>query len=337
MKPIVVILFVLHSLHARAQQPDSVRIFIDSALHTMQKHSAFAGRVNWKKMTGNVHRMTKNARTYKEAAPGIKYAFNALGDKHGWLVFGEEDYHNPAFSPDTGRVSADIKLAASKGAKIYCGTVNDRYAYISIPFFGGQTADQVTRFAQRIQDSLCKVITPSTRGIIIDLRLNAGGNIAPMLAGLSNVLGNGDVSISTDKKGNITGRTTVQNNSIIMDGVTRASLASNCGDLSKMPVAVIIGPVTGSSGEGLAISFTGRDKSILVGEASGGYTTANDGFLLAGDNYGMVLAVSYMTDRYGKPYQENVRPVIEINGGDNFFDHAHDQKIQAAVAWLDKQ
>lgn len=337
MRTAIAVVFLLSAINIKAQQPDSVRIFIDSALHVMQNNSAFSNQVNWNKMSATVHRRSKHARTYTEAAPAIKYAFDALNDKHGWLVFGNEDYHNPKFKPDTARISANIKLAASKGPKVYCSVINNAYAYVSVPFFGGQTDDQMSRFAQRIQDSLCKVTGPSTKGIIIDLRLNAGGNIAPMLAGVSNVLGNGDVSIAIDKQGNITGRTAIEGNKVIMDGIVRTSLGKACADLSKLPVAVIIGPVTGSSGEAMAISFIGRGRTVLIGEDTGGYTTANNGFLLAGDDYGIVLAVGYMTDRSGKSYHDNVKPDIEVSGGDDFFDQAQDKKIEAAVKWLARQ
>lgn len=336
MRSLLAVLLLLSVFPIHAQQPDSVRIFIDSALQVMQKNSIFSKQVNWKNMTASVQRMSKNARTYKEAAPAIKYAFNALDDKHGWLVFGDEEYRNPKFKPDTGRISENIKLVASKGPKIYCSVVNDNYAYVSIPFFGGQTAEQMQRFGQQIQDSLCKVITASNKGIIIDLRLNAGGNIAPMLAGVSNVLGNDDVSITANDKGQITGRTTIQGNKVMMDGTMRTSLTNNCADLTKLPVAVIIGPVTGSSGEALALGFIGRDKAILIGEATAGYTTANDGFLLAGRKYGMVLSVDYMTDRFGNVYEDKVKPDIEVIGGDDFFNHTKDKKIQAALEWLAK-
>jgi hypothetical protein len=333
----IAVLLLISTANLSAQQPDSVRIFIDSALHVMQNNSVFSKQVNWKNIAATIHRMSKNAKTYMEAAPAIKYAFDALGDKHGWLVFGDQDYRNPKFTPDTGRISQNIKLAASKGPKIYCSVVNDHYAYISIPFFGGQTDEQMTRFGQQIQDSLCKAINPTVKGIIIDLRLNAGGNIAPMLAGVSNVLGNDDVSITADSKGNITGRTTIEGNKVMMDGILRTSLTKSGADLTKVPVAVITGPATGSSGEALAISFIGRDKAVLVGEATGGYTTANNGFLLAGEDYGIVLAVGYMTDRFGNVYYDNVKPDIEVVGGDDFFSHAKDKKIQAAVEWLAKQ
>ena len=119
MKRILFFLIVCTTVKAQAQQPDSVRAFIDSALHTMQRHSVFSYKVNWKQMTQHVHQMTRNAKTYKEAAPGIKHAFDALGDKHGWLVFDDEEYRNPHFKQDTGRITENMKQAAAKGPKIY--------------------------------------------------------------------------------------------------------------------------------------------------------------------------------------------------------------------------
>ncbi|HQR00071.1 MAG TPA: S41 family peptidase [Ferruginibacter sp.] len=337
MKRILLLCLACTALKTQAQQPDSVRVFIDSALHVMQRHSVFTRKVNWKQMTQKVYQMTRNAKTYKEAAPGIKYAFDALGDKHGWLVLGEEEYRNPHFKQDTGRITDNMKQAASKGPKIYCGVVNDQYAYLSIPFFGGQTDEQMTRFAQRIQDSLCKVVNVKTKGIIIDLRLNAGGNSYPMLAGLANVFGSGDLSVHKDRQGKITERTTLDGYKLVQDGQLRTTLGKACGDLTGLPVAVIIGPITGSSGEGLAIALSARKKTILVGENTAGYTSVNNGFLLAGDQYGMVLAESFMTDRYGNTWYDRVRPTIPVTGGDDFFHHASDKKIQAAVQWLKKQ
>ena len=339
MKKIVFGLGILVTIATNAiagQQPDSVKIFIDKALTTMQENSAFAKKVNWDDIRARVNQMSENASTYAEAAPAIKYAFDALNDKHGWLVFAEEEYHNPKFQGKKSRLSENMKQAALKGAQLYSGTVNNKYAYISIPFFGGQKADQINSFAQRIQDSLFSVINETTEGIIIDLRLNGGGNMYPMFAGLSNVLGDDDISILADSTGKIIERSFIRKNDFIQDGRIAASLAKNYGDLSRMPVAVIIGPGTGSSGECLAAGFIGRKKTVLIGETTAGYTTANNGFLLAGEDYAMVLAVGYLTDRFGNTYYDNVTPDIEVTG-DDFFNHANDQKIQAAVKWFESK
>lgn len=195
MKSIFASFFILCSLQGKAQQPDSVRKFIDSALRIMEQNSVFSKRVNWKNIGDTVYAITKNASNFKDAAPGIKYAFNALGDKHGWLSLNGEMYRNPDFVYDTSRISENISEAALNGARIYTGIVENKYAYISIPYFGGQTEEKMKAFAQKIQDSLFININESTKGIIIDLRLNAGGNMFPMFAGLSNVLGETDFGL----------------------------------------------------------------------------------------------------------------------------------------------
>lgn len=291
MKFRICIMMLFISVTARSQQPDSVKHFISNALHIMQKNSVFSGNVNWQQVRDTVYSVTSGASTFKDAAPGLQIAFNALGDKHGWLAFGEDEYRNPNFVIDTGRISANMKQAASKGPKIYAGIVNNEYAYISIPFFGGQTEAQMASFAQRIQDTLFTLVNENTRGIIIDLRLNAGGNMFPMIAGLSNVLGETDFAIYPTANKDSIERSSITKNGVAVNGRIITPLPKTYGDLSAHPVALIIGPVTGSAGECLAAGFIGRNKTALIGETTAGFTSANDGFLLHGNDYGMVLSV----------------------------------------------
>lgn len=337
MRSIIIIIALVSSLQVKAQQPDSVRKFIDSALSTMQRNSVYAARLNWKNIRDTAYALTKNATNLMEAAPGIKYAFDALGDKHGWLVFRDEMYRNPNFVFDTTRNTENMKKAAANGARLYSGIVQEEYAYISIPYFGGQTPDKVMAFAQRIQDSLYKTVNERTKGIIIDLRLNAGGNMFPMIAGLSNVLGQTDFALypMTDDIG--FERSCITKDGIAVNGTIITPLPKTYGDLSAHPVALILGPMTASAGECVAASFVGRSRTIFVGEPTGGYTTTNNGFLLHGDDYGMVLAVDHLRDRYANIYYDDVKPDIRIIGGDDFFNRESDKKIQAAMKWIDAQ
>ncbi|HEX2684140.1 MAG TPA: S41 family peptidase, partial [Ferruginibacter sp.] len=206
-----------------------------------------------------------------------------------------------------------------------------------IPFFGGQSASQMQVFAQRIQDSLYKVINERTKGIIVDLRLNAGGNMFPMIAGLSNVLGETDFAIYPKADNSGFERSTITREGVAVNGTIITGLPRTYGDLSAHPVAVILGPVTGSAGECVAAAFVGRGHTIFVGENTAGFTTANDGFRLSGDDYGMVLAVGYLRDRYANIYYDDIKPDIRVIGGDDFFNPENDKKIQAAVNWIGKQ
>jgi carboxyl-terminal processing protease len=329
------ILLFQNTIHA--QQPDSVRIFVDSALNIMQRHSMYAQNVNWQTVRDSAHLLANDATTYPDAAPALKYAFNQLQDKHGWLVLNDTDYHNPAFPPDTGHLTPALKNAALNfGGKVFSRRIQN-YAYLNIPYFGGQSGAQMNAFAQRIQDSLCKAVTPAVKGIIIDLRLNGGGNVIPMLIGVSNVLGNGVVAQSHGGDGNITGRTVIENYSVTVLDTIVIRLQKACGDFTKLPVAVLIGPMTGSSGESVAIAFSTRPKTLLLGEETAGFTTSNSGFLLPGTNNGIVIGEDFMTDKNGKEYRNGVPPQFAVDGGDNYDDFTGDRKIKVALQWLNKQ
>src|SRR6476620_2589174 len=68
-----------------AQTNDSVRVFVDSALNIMQRRSIFSHPLNWETIRDSVHTLSARATSYSEAAPSIRFAFNLLQDKHGWL------------------------------------------------------------------------------------------------------------------------------------------------------------------------------------------------------------------------------------------------------------
>jgi C-terminal processing protease CtpA/Prc len=151
------------------------------------------------------------------------------------------------------------------------------------------------------------------------------------------VLGNGVVAQSRDATGVITGSTEIKNYSITVLDTIEVRLKKNCGDFTKLPVAVLIGPMTGSSGEGLAIAFTTRPRTILIGEATAGLTTGNNGFLLPGTNNGIVIGEDFMTDKNGKQFRDGVAPALFVAGSDDYNNALNDAKVKAALQWLHKQ
>jgi hypothetical protein len=326
-------LIFLLPLLCGAQKADSVRVFIDSALNIMQNRSLFAKNLDWKKIRDTVRFMTKEATTYEEAAPAIKFAFNLLNDKHGWLVLNDESYINPFLARDNSRINEATKSVITKPA-VKCAVLQKQYAYLSIPFFGGQSSKAMNDFAQRIQDSLCKVVSPATKGIIIDLRLNGGGNMYPMVIGISNLLPDGKLTESVNSNGDIDGAFILKNRSVTLLDTITVRLKRTCGDLQKIPLAVLIGPATGSSGEQLAIVLSTRKNTMLIGENTAGYVTANNGFLLPGNNNGIVIGESYTKDKTGKVYLDDVVPGVRLIGGDDFTNLLNDKKIAAASNWI---
>jgi C-terminal processing protease CtpA/Prc len=323
-------------LQAASAQPDSVRRFVDSALSLMQTRSLYADNLDWQKVGDSARKLAAGATSYADAGAAIKFAFNLLGDKHGWLVLAGEQYVNPFMRRDNSRINEATRSVITKPA-VRQATLQGQYAYLSIPFFGGQTTKGMNDFAQRIQDSLGKALPQKPKGIIIDLRLNGGGNMYPMVVGVSNVLGNGRFTESVNGNGEVDGSFEMKDYTITLLDTMVVRLQKTHGNLENLPVAVLIGPATGSSGEQLAIILSLRKNTVLIGEPTAGYVTGNNGFLLPGNENGLVLAESYTKDSQGKVYKTDVEPALSITGGDNFTDLKQDKKIQAALEWLSKK
>jgi carboxyl-terminal processing protease len=335
-KLVLLLLLLQLAIISYAQSNDSVRVFVDSALNIMQRRSIFAPRLNWPAIRDSAHKISSKATSYAEAAPAIQFAFNLLQDKHGWLEINGIQYINPFVKRDDSRINTQT-LKAIVRAPIKSTVLEKSYAYLAIPYTNGQTKDKMNSFAQQVQDSLCKVVSPATKGLVIDLRLNGGGNVFPMIIGIINVLGDGNYTESVNSLGEKEGELVIKGQQITLLDTIVVKLQKSCGDLTRLPVAILTGPATGSSGEQLAIILSIRKNTILIGENTAGYTTGNNGFLLPGKDNGIVIGESYTRDKTGKVYLGEVSPSIAVIGGDNFIDLTKDNKIQAAIKWLKQQ
>lgn len=195
--------------------------------------------------------------------------------------------------------------------------------------------DDVSKFAQMLSDTLCKYASKKTKGIVLDLRLNGGGQFSSMIAGIAPLLGNNYLGGGINSDAVKTMEFRIKNGNILLNNyqVTHVSHKSKL-KLERTPVAIIIGPTTASSGCILAISFKGRDNTIFIGESTAyGYATANDYFVF-GNNLFLNLSTTFSIDRNNKVYKDVVEPDLIIKGEDNFNAIKNDNKVKLALKWL---
>ena len=98
----------------------------------------------------------------------------------------------------------------------------------------------------------------------------------------------------------------------------------------EFKIEVLIGEHTASSGEMTAISFIGKNNCKLFGQPTGGYTSANKGFILPDSSY-IYLASSYVADRNNKRYYSRIQPDFLIEKSNN---SRVDNCVAAAKKWL---
>ncbi|HZS47210.1 MAG TPA: S41 family peptidase [Blastocatellia bacterium] len=235
------------------------------------------------------------------------------------LVFAEYDFNLPI----TGRMVA--------------GNVG----LIELPAFGSSLTDpkkaeeMMIRYAEQVQTLIRQFDQNSLIGWIVDLRLNGGGNMWPMLAGIGPILGEGEIggfvgASETEKWAYKNGQSIEGGN--VITKVPAPYVLKN----SNLPVAVLTDNFTASSGEAVVVAFRGRNKTEFLGMPTRGLPTANDQFNLS-DGAMLNLTVSIDADRTGKTYDSKIPPDIQVKTDWSLYGTDKDTAVEAAVKWIRSQ
>ncbi|GAB2831964.1 S41 family peptidase [Ferruginibacter profundus] len=315
--------------------PDSVKLVLDSSISLLQQYALHAKTTNWPVVKQNAYAKAAHAKTWSQLDSSISYLFQSVNDHHGWLSAGDAELR---WQIKTGfKFSEAVKNEMAKGNRFVKKMLTGNIGYLRVPGMMLDTS-QYNKKAQQLADSLCSLENSGATKIIIDLRLNGGGTMFPMIAGLSPLLGNGKFIGGADSEGAVESMSVLENGKFYSEDGGAARVINNCHRLSPATTVVILtSNLTGSAGECVAVAFKGRKHTRFIGETTAGFTIGNNGHWIIEGKAGIVIAESAIVDRNKKIYYYNVQPDEMIWGGDNFDNYLQDKKIQAALKWLKKQ
>ena len=202
-----------------------------------------------------------------------------------------------------------------------------RMASLTDVFFGRKTARLERAAERKLAERPCDVVLCSTYRefplaaarriarrhrlpLVVDLRDNNGGDMGPMIAGLSPLLPDGVVVAFTigDR------RTPVA----LSDGkVSGGGTPTSVGQRPKLavPVAVLTSERTASSGEQTLLAFRGMTNVRTFGQPSAGYASVNTVIPLY-TGRAMVLTVGTTTARTGEEFGDDPIAPDEIREAD---------------------
>lgn len=189
--------------------------------------------------------------------------------------------------------------------------------------------------ANMLRDSLCMLLSKKPKAIIIDLRMNAGGNSAPMQSGIGPLFQASLLGYSVDRDGKLVGDIRLKDG-VAVDGEGRklVTVENSCTFSSQTPVAVLVGLSTVSSGEILAALLRQQPNVKLFGEPTAGFLNATEGFFFMGKQGYLLLSVSRIADARKHVYQEmRVQPDVYIKSEDNYDDLPSDPTVKEALNW----
>ena len=310
---------------------------VDSVYTFIKYNSVFRNKVDWQQADKEFYNCIRSGKTIDDTMNCFVDVLKRLDDVHTQISFNSRyyGYYHPVDDSTFRQMKPLREKAQAAAGKIQTTILQNKFAYVLVPAINAYGKDQVNVYAQQLHETICRLGTKDIRGFIIDLRLNSGGNMYPMLTGLGALLGNTVIGYETDIDNNIVRKWEIKDGNFVIGGYRATSVTKICDPgYEQMPVAVLTGPCTASSGTMTAIAFRKRPNTIFIGEPTAdGYSTSNGYFRFA-PNLVFNFASSFVADREKNVYKTTVAPDIVIKASDNFDDLEQDNKVQAALRWL---
>lgn len=314
----------------------SVHHYVDSALIILQDKSLYADMVNWNLVKERVYSQTQKLETIEESFEALKYAFTELNDHHGLFANSDTLYRLPSTKDYSTLLSQGIKDEYLKGPRIVKRELGEAIAYLRVPAMQVLEENEVKNQANALREALCELLSKNPTALILDLRMNNGGNSVPMQSGLGPLFTSDTIGYMANRH-NLLGDPIILKNGVSLDsnGDKAVDITHQCACVKDLPIAILIGPATASSGEILAYMLAAQSNTRLIGEPSGGFLNATEGLLWMENQGYLLLSVARIADRNRQINQEmQLLPDIYVKSEDNYENLEEDITIQKAKEWL---
>ena len=336
------LLFLLPACAApppRAAAP-TVDLPLTETLNALRNEALGRERVDWDSVERALRAKLPTKPTPADVEPLILEAIAQLNDAHARYIPVRPP--TPATPPAASATSTSTAPAPTRPplpTLAQSRLLDGNIAYLLIPMRPAGTYDQLAEYALSIRVQLADLEshTPPPRGWIIDLRLNGGGTVWPMLVGLAPLLGDGPQLTSLSAGNTVTATFGLTGYTAWLDDATRGRSivfeidSAKPPPLTPRPIAVLIGPWTMSSGESLAITLQSLATTRTFGEPTAGLTTVTQTYTLS-DRSTLILPTAQMGDRAGKAVVGKLTPTEPVELGP--WPTPTDATANAARVWL---
>jgi hypothetical protein len=329
--PIVLSLFFTLTSTITLGQSGEVQFLIDTTISIMQRQSVNTGDVKWNDIREQALRASAGITDPYQLGPAIRGLFRSINDFHGRLFYKDSMFQ---WTRGPRPVSDSIMNEWKKRSGVRTYLLENNIGYLRIPSMPYSGRKDCDFKAQSLNDSLCMLLEQNIKGLVIDLRINGGGAMYPMILGLTQLLDHGKIgSFQPNKKNE---KWYLTDTSFSFDTSILAGIIPKCSiHAQQLPLVMLVSPSTGSSAEFLIIAFKGRSKTVLLGSPTAGYITGIQEFTI-NDKASVLLSTSYGADRNGVVYKAAIAPDIPFESADSFNDIPHDAKVGEAIKWLKK-
>ena len=317
----------------QASPDESLIEFVDEALSLIESRGLHAEAIDWGERKAAFGAAARGGKSMEELLAMFQALFDEMKDNHSFFYYDDQKFASNVGQLDPESVPKPLIDALDAGEGVVRGELVDGVGYLRIPQDNSpDDAAIMQRSAEMIQAAIAEVAREQPVGWIIDLRLNTGGTMYPMILGLEPFLADGVFASNQKRSGEVVAWS-LREHAIFEGERSLARLSKPFSeDLSQARVVVLTSGITGSSGEITALAFLNRANTHFVGETSAGFMTVNEMYELPKDVI-LLLAEGREMDSEGK-LVERIEPETVLVEGDNFASLSEDTKVARAIEWI---
>ncbi|WP_400077289.1 S41 family peptidase [Winogradskyella sp. R77965] len=331
----ILVFFLISNSFTSCAQKSETELTLDKIIEHAENNSLYRKNVDWTSLKKEMYALVKNADSVSQLKPALNLMLKKLNDTHGRVFYNNQvlSYYNGEIKEHQKNIDIAIynEIQSGQVYEFKASIIENDIGYVRIV---GLPVGDNEKMSSEIQNSICELIQKGAKKWIIDLRYNGGGNMFPMVEGISNIIGDGIVGGTKGVTIQESSVWQIKNGDFFYDEQTVA-LENKCPITDKQKVAVLTSVYTASSGEALAVILKKRVKTKFFGNITMGMITATD-WKQIDSLTAMSISVSYYKDRENNLYNQYVdvdeiiefEPKAEIN---------KDKGVSRAIEWLNEQ
>jgi len=285
-----------------SQPSPEASAYFERAFAFIKSNAYFRKHLDFSKVKEQALAKMKDAQSLADTHEAIRFVLNQLDDRHSFLQPAPKKLGNLSSSTTVGRLTIPFEVS-----------VEGQFGIIKLKSYNSTDAANSHRIADSLYSCLLDFDRKLVRGTIIDLREMEGGTYVPFVTGLAPLIDVDELIGFMDRKGKKSRTIRYKNGIYYQQGRKRARL----GYLSRyerpgvagLPVAVLTGQYTASSGEMILLSLRGLPRVRTFGVATYGVPTGKTNFFLA-DSSMISLTSTVCFDRQRQIHVSSIQPDV---------------------------
>jgi len=329
------ICFLISISFISCAQKSETELTLDKIIEHAENNSLYRQNVNWISLKKEMYSLAKNTDSVSQLKPALDLMLKKLNDTHGRVFYNNQflSYYSGEKKEHREGIDWDVynEIQSGQVYEFKTAIIKGSIGYVRIV---GLPMGDNEKMSADIQNAVCKIIESGAKKWIIDLRFNGGGNMFPMVEGISNIIGNGIVGGTKGVTEDESSIWQIKNGDFFYDEQT-VGLENECPLYNNPKIAVLTSVYTASSGEALAVILKKRPKTRFFGNKTNGKITATD-WKQIDSLTAMSISVSYYKDRKNNLYDQYV-DVDEAIEFEPKTELERDKGINRAIEWLNEE